>query len=573
MPLTATCPKCATSSAVPEEAVGRKVRCKRCQNIFVVEPAAVSQTTPSPTHTPSPNSSAVNQPKAASRPPSKPPSSAGGRTKPAPKAQSRALWTILGVLLVMAVAGGGFVVYLLSQPEAPPRQAKANAPKKETVAKAPADKRGKAPTPAPAPADENGETKSGRGRPAKAKERDLPEFKAVEPVAIAPLLHGARLEAGELTDVHELVTVAGKPSWIGVRLIDKGQTFFELHDLAKPDRLARIKLPKNPVLVDVDPEGKMLAIADIDKRLHLYELPTGTELLEDDWAPYDNIKDEARFLGDGKMTSIALLDNSRLMVLTTRNLGDVWDTGKPKVVYHIPPPPREDFRNEAAAAGKDFVLSPDRSVLAFASDAGIEFFDTKDRKPLGKTPKLTRHGTKLEPLGMGIDPTNTRLGIFLAANQEKGRVFLWARFKIPEGEEIDVQPIADPGSMAAVEYVSGDLFVSPDRRLADLRDGTSKAVALCGFPLKYGLFAPHVVAKKLAYVYRGEKEKPTLGLAEIPSGGSGGSPATKGGSNSLAAALGVSTTNVKARTFDRQELWEFGPQGILKKGERAFDAK
>ena len=34
MPFRVTCPACQTPCVVPDEAVGRKVRCKRCSNVF-----------------------------------------------------------------------------------------------------------------------------------------------------------------------------------------------------------------------------------------------------------------------------------------------------------------------------------------------------------------------------------------------------------------------------------------------------------------------------------------------------------------------------------------------------------
>src|SRR5438128_1962064 len=108
MTLTATCPKCATSSPVPEEAVGRKVRCKRCQNIFVVEATPRPDDTFIPPETPKP----ANAPRAASRPAARPPSSAGAREGPPTRSQ-RTLWMILGVALLVVLGGGGLAVYLV----------------------------------------------------------------------------------------------------------------------------------------------------------------------------------------------------------------------------------------------------------------------------------------------------------------------------------------------------------------------------------------------------------------------------------------------------------------------------
>src|SRR5689334_8875968 len=100
MALTATCPKCATSSAVPDEALGRKVRCKRCQNIFIVEAAPASaETSFAPEATPGPDASKPTTPaRPASRPEgARPVSSAGGPKGPPAKSQ-RTLWIVLGVL-------------------------------------------------------------------------------------------------------------------------------------------------------------------------------------------------------------------------------------------------------------------------------------------------------------------------------------------------------------------------------------------------------------------------------------------------------------------------------------------
>ena len=93
-----------------------------------------------------------------------------------------------------------------------------------------------------------------------------------------------------------------------------------------------------------------------------------------------------------------------------------------KNIYQIPTASRDQFVKSDVLVNRDFVLSPDRALFAFASDDGIEFFDAKSKKKLGATPTLSKYGTKLELIGMGFDPAKSKLAIYFSALKAEGLV-------------------------------------------------------------------------------------------------------------------------------------------------------
>ena len=364
------------------------------------------------------------------------------------------------------------------------------------------------------------------------------------------------------------------------------------------------RFPKDTVQdIDVDPEGHVLACYDNEKHIYLYEIPVGAGI-QDDWRPYHDIKDQGRFLGDGDYAQFSVLSKDRLLVLTSRNSGDIWDIRKPGTQFLIPGFSHESFAKSNIMKGHDSALSADRTLLAFATDDGIEFLDTTTGTKVGNPAKLSKFGPKIDVLSIGFDPKKDSIAVYLAS----GKTFTLARFQVPSGEPIGTpETVADPGERANIAFVNDNLFMACDHpsgkygnRVASLVDLSGKQLVECVFkPRGQGMFSTNA-GKQLAFAFL-NKEKPSVGIVEIPMPGTTAAntsppemagdkdkekdkekptppaPTTGGGlldifnknpmpqpKSGPAAKDGPASPPPAAV---RQELWEFGAHGIAKKGE------
>lgn len=600
MSVKATCPQCGLSSTAPDEAVGRKVRCKKCQTTFTIEGDSSGEASSldfSPAGGAAPKvargsrpSSQANLSSSGGKPrprssASIEPSSSGISRRPAKKSNAT-MWVVLSVVGVVLIGGAGVGAWLATQEPAPVKQAKTKVKREDPVDR-PMEKVTSRPKDASAKESpqtlaankerplgkELGGNANPKTPPSEPKEKDL------KPVAIAPLAMSTPIDGlKELTSIKSLIPIGNHPHKIGMHVVAGKDHYFELYDLKKKEQVTRFKLDDKTVLLDVDPNGDILATSTSEKRFNVYGLPEGA-LLEDEWSPYDNIKDELRFLTGGKIEQVAMIDRTKFWVMTSLGFGDLWEIPGQKVSYTFPAPERTDFRKPGIAVNRDFVLSPDRTMFAYATDEGIQIHDARDGKRSGTTPKLTKYGGKPELVSMGFEPGGTKLAVYFSANKEKGRPFFHARFSVPGGEELMVEAGPDPGD-ENLEFVNSDYFLAIDRRTAELRDGQGKVVAECRFSRGAGLFAPRVVQSNLAFAYVNEKNTPILGLAKMPLGGPVAAPPpvpveTKG--KSLTELFAPPPTPEekapagKARTFEQLEVWEFGGQGIIRTGIKTFD--
>ena len=574
MSLIATCPKCSTSANVTAEFNGKKVRCKKCKALFVVEAKP-----------------ATGRPKSAS-------AKAPSGIHPKGKQKSNApLWIGVGVVAFLVIVGGAAAVFM-SQSE-PAKQAKTAKKKTDEVAKSGKGKQFIAQKAA------SGE-KSNLAEFARGEKRDASKTAAVEtklePSVVAPLLKSMPIECKDFADVQEVFSIANKPSRIGVRLIEKDRQRFHLYDLDKHERVANFEIEKNVYVdkekfaaLDIDPDGEFVAMATVENRLHFYGLPQGGDQFEDDWAPYSDIKNEMRFLGEsGRIVGIHLLSKDLCLTITSNNNGNLWEWSKKRPQYFIPAIERLEFQKPNLVRDADFVLSPDRSLLAIAADEGVRLMDAKEFKELGKTPKLTKYGTKPAVGGIGFDPAGKSIGVSFSAGTKDGRSYFYAKFAVPGGEELSIDPVADPGAKSTIEYVNSEMYLSLDRREGVLRTAKGKSLAQFRFSPGGGLFARKLASNKLAFAFVGEKDKPHVGLVEVPMAEAstpiavatptpGAAPAKMGGSSASLEDLLLEGKKEPEKNMtkqpaqkqpqaapkidpDRQAIWQFGPKGIVKTG-------
>lgn len=593
MSVSAECPECGSAAPVPDTMVGRKVRCKGCQAVFVVKAA---------------------NPKAKKRPATKPTISASGGVRRPEKKGSGLRVALALIVLLVTIGGIGAGAWYMSQEEEKPApvktaKSKGKIPTPEEMEKALKESKGKHSEDLDrafdkAAKDAGLDKKTAKGKDGGKQQTKTPteqpvakkttpepvrkipaggEVKMIEPVVVAALAGSAPIDVKDIADVKKIIPIANVPGRVGVHVVEGKTNFFEMYDLKKQERLAKVKLDDGLSLMDVDPEGTILATSSVENNIHhinVYSLPEGT-LVDDDWRPYNNIKDEARFLASGKLTQLAPLSKTQILILTSHGYGDIWEIRTHNLISLIPRPERRDFRApDAIEPGRDFVLSPDRTMFAYAGDEGIQYFDSKTGKKIGATPKLTKYGTKPEIVGMGFDPAGSRLAVFLSAGKANNRPFHHVRFSVPGGEEL-ISEAVEPGEFGGVEFVNGESFLAFKGRETLLRDGKGKTIATGRLP--NGLFSPKVVRSNLAYLYVDAKSnKPTLGLANVPLGGAAAEaapeppPVKKDGANltDIFAANPTPMPAVEAnknRTLDHQEIWEFGSQGILKKGVKTFE--
>ena len=609
--LIAVCPKCNNDAPVPEEAIGKKVKCKKCQNIFVIEPLPTGKLEKSGPKagakarpkTKSPNRPATNETKSDAKAAT---SASGGMRRPAKKS-SAMLYILAGVGLVAALGAGGAAWYLNRSP-ADMSHAKASAkdrkdPAKDGKTKSDASRRDDA---------KRGEASNRLAKNSPQEPRvdakAAPAFRAVE-APVAPLLKSTALtEVNDLSAVRQVFLFKGKTPRVGVRLQDKGKSFFDTYDLDKGLRVGHFPIPNDAPFVDVDPEGNVLACYDNDKHLYVYEVPTGSNL-QDDWRPYHDIKDQGRFLSEGDYAQFAVLSKDRLLVLTSRNAGDIWDIRKPGPLFLIPGFSHEEFTNSSIAKGHDSAFSADRTLLAFATDEGIEFLDTTTGTKVGKTPKLSKFGPKVDVLGIGFDPEKKSIAAYISAN----KTYHLARFQVPSGEPIDTpDTVADPADFANIDFVGENLLLACEHpgdknrsanRVGSLLDLNGRQLVECVFsPKRVGMFSSNVSGKQVAFAYL-SKDKPAVGIVEIsmpgttPAGTSTPEMASGEKDKEKPPATPTTTPPPSGGLLDifkknpipqpktdpaakdapampappapavRQERWEFGVHGIAKKGE------
>jgi predicted Zn finger-like uncharacterized protein len=564
MSVPATCPECSASASVPDEAVGKKVRCKKCQATFRVEPPSSGKKRPG---------SKSNLIKTESKNGRGDTPSGGFRR---PKKSNATLWVVLAVVTVFVGGGIGAAVWLAMQDE-PVKVAKGKSRKTdETSSKSKAD-----------------DTKPSKGKEFKSEETPIAKAEpkrpgsktatkmteqSVEPTVIAELAASGPLGYKELTVVKALYPAANQPHLVGLHVVEDGKHLFDLYDLKRQTSLTKVKLADDVDLIDLEPDAKALATTTHDKRFNIYTLPEGG-LLADEWSPYDNIQDKIRFLNErgGKVNSIAMISPKDVFVMTSGGFGDLWEMPNQKSSkYILNIAPRESFLKEDVAPGRDFVLSPDRKTFAIATDEGIEIRETMSNKVLGKTPKLETHGKKPNMAGIGFDPAGTKLGVYFSALNGEARTFYHARFGVPGGELISKTAVPDPGPESEVEFVNSEMFLTFDRNDATLRDAAGKTVATCRIPNRSGMFAPKVARGNVAYTFFDDKSRPSLGLTAVPLGGIVAPPPpppeTKGKDlGSLFAKTPTMQETKKPRVFEQQEIWEFGPKGIMRKGFKSFE--
>ena len=530
--------------------------------------------------------------------------------RPAKKSNAM-LWIVLGVLIVGAAGAAGAAWYLNSQPTEP--QTAKGAAKDRKDAKDGKNK-GDAYRRDDKKADPN--NKVARNDPKAPREPREPRDAHVDPKAapefkdtnapVAPLLKGSPIELADLNSVRQVFLLSGKTPRIGVRLQDKGKSHFETYDLDKGLRVGRFEIPNDAQHVDIDPEGSVLGLYDNDRHLNVYELPLGSKIQED-WRPYHDIKDQGRFLAEGDYAQFAVLSKDRLLVLTSRNAGDIWDIHKPGPQFLIPGFSHEEFHNSSIAKGRDSALSADRTLLALATDDGIEFLDTTTGTKVGKTPKLSKFGPKVDVLGIGFAPDKKSIAVYIGA----GKTFSLARFQVStSGEPIgSPETVADPGDFANISFLGDNLFMASEHpsaknrdanRVGSLVDLSGKQLVECVFsPKRQGMFSTNVWGKQVAYAYL-NKDKPSVALVEIPTPGTTPAavempmptgekdkaapmpatpPAASGGGlldifnkNPMPQPKTPTSKDGPAPPTPpvasvRQERWEFGAHGIAKKGE------
>jgi predicted Zn finger-like uncharacterized protein len=94
MPIRVTCPECRGALSVQDAVRGKKIRCPKCQHVFVAAPAAPAKGTPPP----------------AARTAAK---SSPARPRSAAPKKSGAPWVIISVVVVLLVAGGAVGAFFL----------------------------------------------------------------------------------------------------------------------------------------------------------------------------------------------------------------------------------------------------------------------------------------------------------------------------------------------------------------------------------------------------------------------------------------------------------------------------
>ena len=439
-----------------------------------------------------------------------------------------------------------------------------------------------------------------------------PDFQEVHGPDRTPLLKSTPLSevADHRTAVRDVFLMQGKTPRVGVRLQgndgDGGMCTSRRTILDKGLRVGRFPIPNDTVYLDVDPEGTVLALCDNDRFLTVYELPSGA-VIRDDWRPYHDPKNEGRRIGDGDYTQFSVLSKDTMLILTTRNAGDIWDFRTPSPKFLITGFSHEEFQNSSVAKGHDSALSADRTMFAFATDEGIEFMDTMNNgAKVGKTAKLSKFGPKVDVLGIGFDPDKKSIAAYIAS----GKTCTLARFQVPSGEPIGAETVADPGDLANFAFISDNLFLSCEHpggknrdanRVAGLFDLSGRQLVECVFsPRRNGMFSTNVSGKQVAFAYL-NNNKPSVGIVDIPMPGTtpAGTPPPEMASGEkdkekpaaptpTPPATGSLLDSFKGLTPQpktpagkdapptpvappvptvRQERWEFGAHGIAKKGE------
>jgi hypothetical protein len=554
MSVAASCPQCSATSSVPEEMVGKKVRCKRCRTKFIVE------------------DNDVPPPRSASRAGLTP----SGGMRRGQKTYAK-IWVVLSVVTLLLLGVGGAGIWVLMQEEnakvakAKSRRDEAGKPFRDDSA---ADKKS---AKAGGRADAQEPRTNKKAQPFNSKAAPTVDLKVTEPTTVAELTAWSPLEINDLAAIKEIFPLTNQPLRVGVHTTEGKQNFFEMYDLKRQLRVAKFKLADNVELVDVDPDGTAVAASTVENHFDIYTLPEGG-LIADDWRPYDTPKDQERFLQGGKIAQLAMLSKNLCWAITAPGHGDLWELPAQKIAYKIPTPARDDFLKADVRTGRDFVLSPDRGLFAFATDDGILFHNAKTKQKTGATPKLTSYGTKPEMIGMGFEPGGTKLAAYFSALKAEGRKFYHARFSVPGGQELLLETGPDPGDLGGVEFLDAEFSMAFDRSQAILRNGKGKTVATCSVAGR-GRFAPKVAQSSVVFAFVSDKGKPAVGVARVPITVGAEPPPPppppstkkKTLSEILAGEASPAAEPPKQRTFDREEIWEFGSQGIVRKGIKSFE--
>jgi WD40 repeat protein/phage FluMu protein Com len=440
MPRQFRCPSCQVGCAVPEGAVGRKVRCPRCQTVFATEadtPPEVLPADEAMVADPPPRRSR-SEPLIPARKQSRsggliPPPPGGKSIKASPSFAEREVrgaivWVIvMGIsALVMGGAIAGFLWWTARKELAPlpPPSAQKQTSQATVVAPVPPDNPGVAPkdqaVPGP-PEDLFVPVPPQAGEPVAANKPDKP--KPEKPKAEKPKRDKPRPEKG-----NELL----KPRDHGPAPAFEEWTVVDEQKLEHKDGIWNAA---------VSPDGKLLATA-ANTHLRLWDIEANPPREKTNIRMPVRSSNAMRFFPDGKTLALALPDNSLRL----------YDVAGEKISERLV---MKDW------AGRVFSLnfSPDgKTMVVGADDMTVWLYDITGEKP--KEKKVFRvQKTGLGIKGVFFSPDGKRLVLGTGA----GAVRLWD-VEVKEPQEI-------AGVQGRTESFKIPMSLSPDGQVLAVARG------------------------------------------------------------------------------------------------------
>jgi hypothetical protein len=364
MPITATCPGCNATFTLAESFWGKKVRCKKCQEMFLVgagprqAPAEVRAEEDRFAEDRDDSEPRDTQPRRRGQPERDEPDEPRrrkGRPERKQGGRSVLLWVFLGVGLFLA-GGAGVGLWLLLRGSGSgggddtPRQIALNVP----------------------------------SRPIKAILFSDPKN-------------------------HQAVVYSEDHRPTGMKNI------FDRYDLKTGKKLSRNIIPCKfiPGNMVLSPDGTHLAISIIDK-INVWSLTEGKEVMTDLNPAMATALQKIIVWKNPAL--LAFLDNKRLFVVHEGGGRSLWQIPEKKELYSLPAENPDKLRvhhvHPHTFQNDSIALSPDRTLVAVFNHDGYDLFDTATGKLVRKTAGLKPQSEIRFLSGTGFSPDGKQLACF-----------------------------------------------------------------------------------------------------------------------------------------------------------------
>ncbi|MBV9126095.1 MAG: hypothetical protein JO112_22310 [Planctomycetes bacterium] len=387
MAIAVACPNCDQSYQLADTWQGKKVRCKKCQEEFVVRPASSRKGPARVKRTAEDEEDEV--PRRRKRPVDEEEDRPIRKKRRGPRSEkstgSLTVWLVVGgVAGVLLLGGGALVLWKL-----------AGRPKEGAA----------------------GQASTSSLQPASGVSGSSPAARTAGGVAPAAVKVPVESPQGR-TDRVLLATGAGHLVGICYRHTTPNTPWFvDFYNVDQGKRTGHIDLANMgiPQQVVLSPDGTLLAVAELlpargglESAVTIWSVSDG-RILQSKWRPYGGSG------ASGALVWMTFLNGNRLLTLTTEGQLSLWNQPGQAVYSFKHATPGQTvllMTDPYTKQPNNFALSADRSTVALFNGSGFDLVNTATGQPRSQTgPLVPTPGGSIRALALNRD--GSRLAVFL----------------------------------------------------------------------------------------------------------------------------------------------------------------